>query len=54
MMESRLSVRSLRFLRVARAQRWVLPVRVATRRWVLPVRVATPRPVNPMNPVNPM
>ena len=48
MMENRLSVRSLRFLRVARAQRWVLPAPVAARRWVLPAPVAARRPVNPM------
>ena len=42
MMENRLSVRSLRFLRVARARRWVLPVPVATPRWVLQVPVAAP------------
>ena len=42
MMENRLPVRSLRFLRVARARRWVLLVRVAAPRWVLQVRVAAP------------
>ena len=36
-MKNRLSVRSLRFLRVARAQRWVLPAPVAARRPVNPV-----------------